>query len=357
MKDTASRNVDYLIVGQGIAGSVLTHTLLQYNKTVCVIDEGKTSTASRIAAGLCNPIVFKRLTPSWMVNETLPLAKDFYHEQELLLKQHFFTDIPLYKLFKDDQEQKLWKEKSNDAALYDWINPEIEFPFNNEIKCPYGAGKVLQAGFLNTEKWLDAYKEYLIEKELLVIKKLDYTNLTMTEHGVRWDAISAKKIIFCEGYRTVQNPYFDWLPFKLTKGEVLNVQLNDVVLNGGINKGVFILPQEIQGSYKLGATYDWDNINETPTKRGKEELRKKASVFINTPIKVNNHMAGVRPTVKDRKPLLGLHPQNHHLTVFNGLGTKGVMLAPYFAKKMADLLTENIPLPEDVDINRWKNLL
>lgn len=48
------------------------------------------------------------------------------------------------------------------------------------------------------------------------------------------------------------------------------------------------------------------------------------------PYNVVEHKAGVRPSVSDRRPVLGPCKDYEQLVVFNGLGTKGVSLAPFF---------------------------
>lgn len=346
------KEVDYIIVGQGLAGSVLAQQLIDKKQIVLVVDEDKENSSSKIAAGLCNPIVFKRLTKSWMIDSALENAKDFYRKQEELLSDTFYVDIPLYKLFVSEKEQQFWKQKSNEPELFDWLNPKVEYPFDQKLlEHQQGAAHVLNSGFLQTEKWLTAFQKYLKSINSFVTDKFNTAEIELMDGAVKWKDYSAKKIVFCEGYQCIKNNYFDWLPFKLTKGEVLTVNFNSLQLNKAINKGVFVLPYN--DTYKLGATYNWDELDETPTEHGKKELLTKASKFINDKIEVIEHRAGVRPTVKDRRPLLGIHPEHKQLAVFNGLGTKGVMLAPYFANKLVDLFTENKPIPDEVNINRF----
>jgi glycine oxidase len=346
------KEVDYIIVGQGLAGSTLAYTLIGKNQRVLVIDEDKEFTSSKIAAGLCNPIVFKRLTKSWMIDDVLDFSKAFYQDQELLFEAELYFDLPIYKLFVDEEEQKFWNQKSNEPELFDWLNPNTEFPFDQEMLVhPYGAAHVLKSGFLDTSKWLSLFKGHLIKAESFINSKFNYDDIELVDTGINWKGYNAKKIIFCEGYQTINNPYFGWLPFKLTKGETLTVKFENLEFKAAINKGVFILPYK--GSYKLGATYDWENFDEKLTKEGKENLLERAGRFIKDKIEVINHKAGVRPTVKDRRPLLGIHPEHNQLAVFNGLGTKGVMLAPYFANKLVNLILKNEPLPNEVNINRF----
>lgn len=346
------KKVDYIIVGQGIAGSVLTYTLMQNNQSVLVVDEEKENTSSKIAAGLCNPVVFKRLTKSWIVGELMPTALNFYKQQETLLHDHFYFPLPIYKLFVGEEEKEFWRQKCNEPELMDWINHKVEFPFDkNYVDYPFGASNTLQSGYLQTAKWLNAFKTFLKQNDSFIGEKFTYNAIVFEDELVSWEGFQAKKIIFCEGYQTIHNPYFNWLPFKLTKGEVLTVDFKNLQLEAAINKGVFVLPYN--NCYKLGATYDWDNLNETPTEKGKKELLKKAATFVNDEITVIAHQAGIRPTVSDRRPLLGVHPIHNQLAVFNGMGTKGVMIAPYFAKVLTEHLLTKKPIPNEVNSNRF----
>lgn len=346
------KEYDYLIVGQGLAGSVLAFSLIQEGQKVLVVDEQAASSSSRVAAGLCNPVVFKRLTKSWMVEEVLLFAKTFYRNQETLFNEAFYFDIPIYKLFVDEKEQQFWKQKSNEPHLFDWVDNKVENPFDaTYLTYPFGAAKTLQSGFLKTASWLNYFKNYLLKKDAYLLKKFDYNKIEFKENGVEWEGYGAKKIIFCEGYQSINNPYFDWLPFKLTKGEVLTVNFKNLKIDHAINKGAFLLP--FDGNYKFGATYNWDDVDNDSTEEGKVELLKRAKRFIDDDITVLEHKAGVRPTVSDRRPLLGVHPKHKQLAVFNGMGTKGVMLAPYFANKMVRLILHNEELPSEVNINRF----
>tara|TARA_R110001592_G_scaffold129358_1_gene341774 strand:- start:4258 stop:5325 length:1068 start_codon:yes stop_codon:yes gene_type:complete len=346
------KKVDYIIVGQGLAGSVLSFLLLEKGKTILVIDEEKENTSSRVAAGLCNPVVFKRLTKSWLVDDVLTNAKSFYRQQEKLLGEQFYFDIPIYKLFVDEKEATFWKQKSNEPHLFDWINHKVEHPFNQTyLDHKVGAAKTLQSGYLQTAKWLNHFREFLKKSNSFLGSTFDYSKIEFKEDSIVWNGYEAKQIIFCEGYQSIYNPYFKWLPFKLTKGEVLTVKFKNLKLDAAINKGVFVLPYD--NNYKLGATYNWDELNENTSEKGKEELLKKARKFITDKIEIIEHKAGVRPTVIDRRPLIGVHPKHKQLGIFNGLGTKGVMLAPFFAQELVNCLLNNTPLDKEVDINRF----
>lgn len=346
---------NYIIIGQGIAGTTLAHTLLSQGKTVLIIDEGIEHSTSAIAAGLYNPVVFKRLVKSWMADELVPFMDTFYTEAEQLLNQHFYYKKQIVKLFADTAEKEFWLKKA-DEDVGRYLSKTIDVHFLNElIENPYGAAEVIAAGNLDMGVFLKTSRAYFLKKASLLSEKFDVGDLSLSENYVSYHNNDADKLIFCEGYKTITNPFFNWLPFKLTKGELLTVQLKGkgtIPIDKVINKGVFILPVG-NNTYKVGATYEWEDLTEQPTEKGKQELVEKLKKVIRVPFDILDHRAGIRPTVHDRRPLMGLHPDHPTLGIFNGMGTKGVMLAPYFANQFSLFLDKKIPLPEEVNCTRF----
>jgi len=346
-------SVRYIIVGQGIAGTVLAHIFLKHHISFVIIDDPKLSQASKIAAGLYNPVVFKRLVKSWKVDELLPFMDSFYAEAEQLLNEKFYFKKTIVKLFTEEQEKTLWLKKSNEE-VGSYLDKKIsETAFEDIVYNSNGAAEVKQGGNLNIPLFLEASRRYFLKQNLLLEEIFDHQQLTVTDKNVVYKNTTADKLIFCEGYKALENPYFSGFPFKLTKGEVLTIHaplLNQT--EKVINKGVFILPVG-DDLYKVGATYEWADLSDLPTEKGKTELVDKLKKVLKIPFEIVNHQAGIRPTVNDRRPLIGLHPKHSTLAVFNGLGTKGVMLAPYFAQQLYSFLEENKALEEEVDIERF----
>lgn len=350
-----NKRYDYIIIGQGIAGTVLAHTLLGEGKKVLIIDEGAGHSTSAVAAGLYNPVVFKRLVKSWMADELVPFMDTFYNDAAQLLKQDFYHKKQIIKLFADEVEKEFWLKKSEEE-VGKYLSKNIDAHFLNELfENPYGAAAVRFAGNLDTAVFLTSFKDYFLKNACLLQEKFEYGDLSISDGGVSYHNIDAGKLIFCEGYQTIHNPYFNWLPFKLTKGELLTIRLSGKAVipqDQVINKGVFILPVAHQ-LYKVGATYEWEDLTNQPTEKGKQELIAKLQKVLRAPFEVMDHQAGIRPTVQDRRPLIGLHPQYPALGVFNGMGTKGVMLAPYFAKQFSLFLNNGKPLPGEANIDRF----
>ncbi len=345
---------DFLIVGQGIAGTALAHRLIKQGKTVLVIDEWDYSHSSKVAPGLYNPVVFKRLTKSWLIDDLLPVAEQFYAAIEKDINEVIHFKKEIIKLFSEENEKIFWKKKSAEKELENYLSATIDEDFEqNKVNCVCGAGFVKQAGYVDIKKMLRLYREYLKNNYLILEERFDYDSLKIESNGVEYKGVKATKLIFCEGYRTTINPYFDWLPFKLTKGEVITIKLvTPLTTDGTINKGVFVLPVG-NNTYRVGSTYEWDNLNEIPTEKGKAELSEKLSKVLKVPFKIIAHEAGIRPTVHDRRPLIGFHPEHKNLGVFNGMGTKGVLLAPYFSKHFAEVMEGKAVLNPEADIKRF----
>ncbi len=347
------KKVDYIIVGQGLAGTVLAQTLLSNNKTVLIIDNPNLSNASKVAAGLYNPVVFKRLVKSWMVDDLLPFMDSFYINAEHLLGDQFYHKNEIVKLFTEENEKDFWLKKTKeDVGTY--LSKTIQDHFlEDSINAPLGSSETIHAGHLDVNKFLTLFENYFQTINSYSKETFDFKNLIIENDGIVYKNIQANKIIFCEGYKAIENPYFNWLPFKLTKGETLTIKIDaDVKIDKIINKGVFILPIG-NTLYKVGATYEWKDLTNSPTEKGKNELIEKLDKVLKVPYQIINHQAGIRPTISDRRPLLGLHPQHPQLVIFNGMGTKGVMLAPFFANHFADFLDGKSILNKEVNIKRF----
>jgi glycine oxidase len=341
---------DYLIVGQGISGSLLSHELIQRGGKILVIDNYHKSSSTMVAAGLYNPIVFKRFVKTWMADELIPFAKEKYLELEDLLQEKFHDDRLMLKIFSSEEEKELWKQRQLAHFMADTLDAS-EVP--DKLIAPFGAGKVQGAGSLDTQKFLMAYRKFLKKENALAEDHFEIEKLNFSDEGVSYNDISAKAIVFCEGHLAAENPYFKFLKFKLTKGELLTAEIPGYNNTEAISKGVFVLPVE-EGLYKIGATYEWNDLSEEITEKGKKELLDKFQKLISSEPKITEHKAGIRPTVSDRRPLIGTHPEFSHLHIFNGMGTKGVLIAPYFAAHFADFLCGKIKeLNSEVNIKRF----
>lgn len=340
---------DYIVVGQGIAGSLLSWFLLQAGKTVLVIDAYDANSSSRIAGGLVNPITGRKFVKTWLADELLPFATSTYKNIEQELGDSFYKSIPIVHVFDSIKQQNDWSVRCATAEYKAYLSNETILRFDSsKVKNELGAFEIGGAHKLDTIKFLNRYRSYLKDKGALLEEQFDYAALQV-DGQVQYKDYTAGKIIFCEGIAGKENPYFNTLPFTPAKGECLHVVIEDFYNDKVLKDEVAIMPIE-GNSYYIGATHEQHFTVTETTNAGKAELEEKLSRILNSPYQIAAHQAAVRPATKHRRPFVGMHPQHSNVGILNGLGTKGVSLAPYFAQQLVRHLLYGEAISAEVDI-------
>ena len=344
--------IDYLIIGCGLAGISFAEVALRDDKSIFVLDNNSQN-SSKIAGGLYNPVILKRFSEVWNAQEQLIVMNDFYSLLEEKLKCKVDFKKPILRKFFSVEEQNNWFAASDKVGLSPFLSTELISKKYGAIDSPYGYGEVLQTGYVDTALLLNKYKEYLIQNNLFLEEAFDYNALKSESDGIRYKDIQAKHIIFAEGFGMHANPYFKNLPLDGTKGELFIIKAPQLDLDVIVNTSVFILPLG-NDLFKVGATYNWKDKTDLPTEEGKTELIERIKEIITCDFEIVEHFAGVRPTVKDRRPLVGTHKDHNSIHILNGLGTRGVMLGPSMAKALFDHIENQTPLNPVIDVKRFK---
>jgi glycine oxidase len=347
-----SEKFDYFVVGQGIAGTLLAFELRRRNKRVLVIDKVHPASSTRVAAGLYNPIVYKTLEKSWLADQLVPAAHQAYEQLEVLTQAKFDYRMPIVKVFGSQEEYDFWEKRSKEDDYSPYLSAPCKASFSSFLEMPYGYGEIRQSGYVDTKTLLEAYRNHLTNQACLFPEKFSHQDLIINDNFVEYKGFRASRIVFCEGLGIVNNPFFNYLPMKPTKGEVLTVKSEDIGNERIINKRVFLIPLG-DNQYRIGSNYGWV-LDEIPTEAAKKEITEALGKFWTAPYEILNHEAGIRPTVRDRRPLLGQHPQLKNLYVFNGLGTKGIMLAPWLSAHFCDYLELGTEIVTEASIERYK---
>ena len=341
-----------LIVGQGLAGSCLALEFISKEIDVLVVSEKNENSASKIAAGLFNPIVLKKLNPGWKAFETLNAAKIFYSYWQELLQCNFFFTKPLAKIILNKDEKREWQKKIpllNYFAKEEIIeNPNPNFWFDYE-----GYGIIKEAGYLNCNLFIERTKEYLLSKNSYLEEIFDESRLQILEGMLKYKNIIYDEIVFCQGYYSKQNSFFSEQFLKAVKGQILTIDIPNYKTDYLISKGMYIVPTE-DNLYKVGATYEWDELDNNPNEKGKELLENELKQILKKNYRIVNQLAGVRPASIDRKPVLGKSLIHNNIYIFNGLGTRGVILAPWLANHLCNNILENTEIDLDCNISRFR---
>ena len=346
--------IDYIIVGNGLAGISFSEIALNAKKKILVFDNNS-QPSSRVAGGLYNPVVLKRFSEVWKAKEQIDFAFPLYHQIQKKLKVTFDFELPIFRKLFSIEEQNNWFQAADKPNLAPFLDATLVTKSYPNIDSPFHYGKVHHTGYLNISILIEAYSNFLKSNNCFSTATFDYTAIEFSEEYILYKNTKVKNIIFAEGFGLHANPYFNNLPLDGTKGELLIIKAPNLDVDVVIKSSVFIIPIG-NDLYKVGATYDWSDKTNTPTEEGKSELVNKLKEIISCDFEIVNHFAGVRPTVKDRRPLVGTHPIHKQLHVLNGLGTRGVMLGPYLANQLFQHIENKDPLEKEIDITRcYKN--
>jgi hypothetical protein len=301
---------------------------------------------------MINPMVFRRMTKSWRIDELLPYAEDFYRTFGKECEKEFYHSIVIRRIFSSEQEKGYWIDKQHKDEFSDYLTTltEEDNSFSSAHN-PFGTGRVKKAAYVSTVEFLSASKQWFADHHTVITENFDFSLLDpveLTYKGKRFD-----DIVFCEGVEVIHNPYFKHIAVNHTKGETLTIISRSIPETESLNRKCFVLPIGNE-QFRVGATYAWDTYESLPTPEGKQELIEKLAVLTDASYEVIDHQAGIRPTTMDRRPILGSHSDFKGLHVFNGLGTKGYMIAPLLAKEMGDYILTGKPLSKEVEIDRFK---
>lgn len=343
---------DYLVVGLGLAGISFCETLEQHGKSFRVVSDDSQK-ASTVAGGLYNPIILKRFSLSWRAHEQLEILPSFYASLEQKLGITLDHPLRVLRRFASTEEQNGWFEASDRPGMASLMSSNLVANTNPALDAPFGFGEVMGTGRLDTEQLQEAYGHYLSQKGVLVKETFTYDALEINEEGVAYNGFKARQIVFATGFGLKHDPFFNYLPLNGTKGELLTIKAPGLNETRVIKSAVFIIPLG-DDLYRVGATYKWQDKTNRPTQEAREELETKLRTFLKCEYEVVGHVAGVRPTVADRRPLVGRHPLHHNVYVLNGFGSRGVMIAPFASKTLFDFIENGREIPADMDIARFR---
>lgn len=346
---------DYLIVGQGLAGSLLAWRLLQQGMQVLIVDSGADASASLTAAGLVNPITGQRLVKTPGIDQYLPTARQLYGDLAGFFGQSFYFERPQIRLFVSPKEQSIYEKRFSDPDYSLFLGQCFDKnSYQNNLADELGGFHQKQCGYLDTVKLLTRLKNYFRERKAIIKSKLDLAELHSNDLLHRWKSLQFKHVIFCEGFQAINNPWFSWLPFQPVKGEILTLKVRPELPADIILKGNWLLPLP-NGLLKTGANYQWDVLDNKPTELIALRLLDTFRAFYKKPpeVEIARHQAGVRPATLDKQPFIGSHPRHRGVHIFNGFGSKGSLLIPWFSLQFTDYLLTNSPLPVEADITRY----
>ena len=345
--------VDYLIIGQGLAGSLLAWHLMQRHKRVLVVDNGLHN-ASQVAAGLINPVTGMRFVKSSHVDQLLPAAKSLYQQLSQHFNHAFYIEKPMLRLLRNNKELLACQKRLNQAEYQAYLTKII--PSHALFNAANGLLEQSHTGFLLTQPLLAHLKDYFIQHNAYIKADIIYDDINF-KPALQWNNIVAKQIIFCEGYKATHNPWFSYLPFQPVKGEIISATANHTLQPTLLNYGHWFIPLNDK-QFRTGATFEREDFSLQPSVTAKDTLFNALKhVYPSLTVKdISSQQVGIRPTTLDKQPFLGQHPKQSNLFIFNGFGAKGSLQIPFYCQHFADHLIHQHPLMSSSHILRYHSL-
>jgi glycine oxidase len=343
--------VDYLVVGQGLAGSLVTLLLQERGRSVIVVDNDHRHAASKAAGGIINPITGKRLNRPILIDTLLKRAFAVYPRIEAQLALPLFRERRVLRLLQNDEEAQRWRRQSSFSEYREYLSdtPPRPFPlFRNK----FGVFEVIRAAQLDIRHLVLRARERLHGQQSLINEPFNYDDLETLPDRIRWKRFTARCAIFCEGYRMARNPYFSELELNPAKGETLTIATSDFAEERIVQQRKWIF-RNVKGEILAGTNYQWDSLDEEPTKAARKEIESSLREFFVPDFEITDHRAGIRPVTRvDNRPVVGVHPRWPRLAVLNGLGSKGALQAPFAAQELVSALEDGKPILEEIDVCR-----
>lgn len=346
---------DFIIVGQGLAGSLLAWELIRRQRHVLVIDDGHRSSSSRVAAGLINPLAGMRFNAHPRTADWLDSMHRTYEEIARTLETAtYFHPLPMRRLFRSPEQRRFHRRQLENAAVQRYLaeafGPDEAGP---TIRAPHGGFYQQETGYVALPRLLNDLRQWLRDQNALIEAESPPGGIAAEGDTLQLGRHRTAELIFCEGYRVRDNPWFDWLPLQPDKGEILHLQSAQPLTHDIVNGAHWLIPLA-EGGYRFGATHEHQQIDCEPTLQGRSRLEHGLEALLTevSGVEIVEHKAGVRPATADRNALLGTHPKMCRLHVCNGFGARGALSIPWHTRVMADYLVEGTPLPADVDIAR-----
>ena len=331
----------YLIIGQGIAGTLLSYALWKQGISFVVIDEPHgPPKASVVAGALINPVNVNRCTMVADHQHYIAAALETYRSMEETLGISLLEVMQMFVFHKDETKRQLYNEKQLQLPAYiqQLTNAEITLTqqfFRNK----YGIAKVGPVWKIHATQLLSAWSSFLKNKGLLLQEQFNIAECGIRPESVQYKTISAGKIIFCEGAAGMHNSFFKNLPFTKNRGEALLLSVPDLPAEYVYHYSIRLVPAA-EGLFWCGSNYQWQFTNLLPDQNWRMQTEATLRQWLRIPFKVVDHLVAERPTTAGQQFLAGTHPAMPSVAIFNGLGTKGFSCGPALALDLCRQLTD-----------------
>ncbi len=338
-----------LIIGQGLAGTALAWRLWERGVPFLVVDRHEVGTCSKIAAGLLTPITGMRMTLDENFGAWLLEAMKFYRAKERLLGVKVLHSGRYVRLFKNDDEPAKWAKRVQQAEVQPFVRGDAkvdESSFANER----GGFELNHAGWLDTAGYLEASRVFFERLGCWMSGEVLPDEAEVRADGVSWRGREFSYVSLCSGWEAGRHPWFDWVPFQPARGTILSVRADVGDERRIIHGGCWVQPRG-DGTLRVGSTYELKFDDPNGFDEAKlTDLRATMRRLIKVPTEITAERAAVRPIIARQRSLIGRHPAKDRVLFMNGLGSKGALRSPHFARRLVAHVFDGQDIPSAMDV-------
>lgn len=340
---------ELLIVGQGLAGTLLGWELERAGFTFDIADAGHRWAASRVAAGIINPITGHRIMKSWRVDTLLPIAREVYRNAGHELGVAVWRDMRVRRLYLNEEERRVFAEKQATGELAGFAGATDGDGFWIEGAAQVDLPRLIAAA---REHWR---RRGWLREECVPLEVTDgrYA-LVIVCAGAELRMAAGQLQRIGTGKPGAAGGVFGFVRWQFSKGEALIGRVDGLAPDVVVNRRYSLVPLPPDRAI-IAATHAPARCDGVLTTEGRAVLEASLSSMTRAAFTCQEHQAGVRVYVADKKPVLGRHPANPRFGVFNGLGGKGALVAPACARQWVRHLVDEVPFDGEVDVARlWR---
>lgn len=344
--------VDYIIIGQGLCGTFLSHALLREGKTVLVIDKYDPASASRVASGIINPVTGRRVVRTWMIEDLLPFAQQAYDDIGKDIGTSVARNIDMLTFHTTEQMTAVWHERIAEGEEYLQHMSDAS-DYDKYLHLKKGVDITSPCLHVNLDALLSGWRSKLQQQDALRDEYFEEGSYSIERGDVIYKDVKAQKLIYCNGVQGFNNDYFNKLPYAFSKGEALIVKISDLPQDCIYKQGMNLVPLGNE-LFWMGSSFEWDFVDASPSNDFIMRAQKILEGWLKLPYEIITHSASVRPGSLERRPFVGIHPSVPQIGILNGMGTKGCSLAPFFAAQLTGYILRGENIHPAADIGRFR---
>lgn len=315
-----------------------------------VLDNHHHGSSSQVAAGIINPVTGHRLNITEGFNSYYPVAKKYYSAFQQLGGEAVWRSVKQTRLIKNQGQSAYYQQRCEEAAYRDVLS---SFQSKNPLftDTPHGCVEIQQSAVVDTKAFLTEVKKRLLAHYSYAQAKIDHQHIVISEQGFEYSGYAAAQLIFCEGFQAINNPWLQELPFKLAKGEILTVSCKQALPDQLLNWGNWLVGNSDGQQARLGSSFVWNDLSLQASSKNANKLLQSLAQHTEIQAAHLKTEVGIRPTTQQRKPFIGAITALPGAYCFNGFGSKGCLLIPYYAELLCEHLLSGAPIP--AELTQW----